>query len=238
MSEFSWSQIIEEQSVDTKALLLQDIVLSKVNIFLPEKTRKIESDDQAWVTNKKSAKYILLNEKYQQILKDAKKKLKRKTIDVIKTADKSKWYSKLKWISSYDQHKTEQITVEEINHLSDAEQAEAIADGLSAISNEFSPLQTEDIVFPPIPDGSTPQLSLVEIQRYLENIKTNKSTVMGDIPAIIIKECAQYLCIPLRDIINNSITSGHWARTYKKETITPIPKVLLTQSTPCDPLPI
>ena len=136
-----------------------------MNIFLPEKTRKFASDDQAWVTedvkkwnrrrqreyslHKKSAKYILLNKKYQQILKDAKKKFKRKT------ADKSKWYSKLKWISSYDQHKTEPINVEEINHLSDAEQAEAIADGLSAISNKFGPLQTEDIVFPQIPDGST-----------------------------------------------------------------------------------
>ena len=48
---------------------------------------------------------------------------------------------------------------------------------------------------------------------------------MGDIPAIIIKECAHYICVPVRYIINKSIISGHWARIYKKETITPIPKV-------------
>ena len=58
----------------------------------------------------------------------------------------------------------------------------------------------------------------------LENIKTKKSTVSGDIPATLIKECSQYLCIPVRDIINKSILVGKWAEIYKKETITPIPK--------------
>ena len=36
--------------------------------------------------------------------------------------------------------------------------------------------------------------------------------------------CSQYLCIPVRDIINKSILVGKWAEIYKKETITPIPK--------------
>ena len=71
---------------------------------------------------------------------------KRRTIDDIKQSNKSQWYSKLKWISSLDQQKTEQIQVDEINHLSDVEQGEAIADSLSAISNQYSSLRTEDIV--------------------------------------------------------------------------------------------
>ena len=39
-SEYVWSEIIEEESIDRKAELLQDIVMSKVNIFLPEKNKK------------------------------------------------------------------------------------------------------------------------------------------------------------------------------------------------------
>ena len=81
---------------------------------------------------------------------------------------------------------------------------EAIADSLASIINKYSPLNTEEIDFEPIPGNSFPQFSLHEIQAYLENIKTRKSTLLGDIPAIVIKECAQYLCIPVRDLINKT----------------------------------
>ena len=201
----------------------------------------IASDDQPWVTetvktwkrrrqreyskNKISLKYRQINQVYQLKIKEAKKRFKRRTIDCIKDGNKSQWYSKLKWISSYDQQKTETITVEEINHLEDDQQGEAIADSLAAISNNYTSLQTKDITFQDIPEGSYPQFTQTEIRRYIENIKTKKSTVLGDIPARILKECAEHLSIPVRDIINKSILTGNWAKIYKKEVITPIPKV-------------
>ena len=240
MSNQSWSQIIDEDCIDKKAVLCQELILEKVNLYLPEKFRKIASDDQPWVTeevkrwnrkrqreysiNKRSDKYFFLNQKYQEKLSKAKKSFKRKMIDDIKTSNKSQWYSKLKWISSYDQQKHEDLIVDEISHLPDDQQGEAIADSLASISNEYSPLRTEDIEFEPIPGNSFPQFSIHEIQRYLENIKTKKSTLLGDIPAIVIKECSQYLCTPVRDLINKSILAGKWAKIYKQETITPIPK--------------
>ena len=55
-------------------------------------------------------------------------------------------------------------------------------------------------------------------------MKTRKSTPLGDIPAKIIKEFSQYLCVPLANIINSSLLQGIWADCYKKEIITPIPK--------------
>ena len=216
------------------------MVLSKVNEFLPEKTVKIASNDEPWISedvkkwnrrrlreysqNMKSPKYQEIAKIYQKKLKEAKFKFKRKVIDDLKESNKSQWYSKLKWISNFDQQKKELITVEEINHLSDSEQAEAIADSLAAVSNEYKPLNLKDIDFSPIPEGSFPQLSKKQIHCYLENIKTKTSTVLGDIPARIIKEFAQYLSIPVHDIINQSIITGKWATIYKKEIITPIPK--------------
>ena len=201
----------------------------------------IASDDQPWVTqtvktwnrrrqreyskNKISVKYCQINQVYQSKLKEAKTMFKRKTIDDIKYGNKSQWYSKLKWISSYDQQKKEEVMVDEISHLDNAQQGEAIADSLSEISNIYTSLQTKDISFQPIPEGSYPQFTQLEIRRYIENIKTKKSTVLGDIPARIIKECAEFLSIPVCDIINKSILTGKWARIYKQEVITPIPKV-------------
>ena len=38
------------------------------------------------------------------------------------------------------------------------------------------------------------------------------------------KECAQFLCVPVRKMINKSILVGKWAKIHKQETIQPIPK--------------
>ena len=240
MSHQTWRDILEEESIDKKAILLQEIVLKQVNQFLPEKRRVIASDDDPWVTedvkklnrhrqreyrkNKNSNKYQEINWSYKKKLRDAKKKFKQRMIDNVKDSNKSQWYSKLKWISNYDQQKKELINVEEINHLSDIQQAEAIADSLSSISHLYEALRTEDIQFQPIPKLTYPQFSTWIIHKILENIKTKKSTVVGDIPARVIKECSQFLSVPVRDMINQSIIKGKWASIYKKEIITPIPK--------------
>ena len=50
---------------------------------------------------------------------------------------------------NFDQHKKEPTIVEEICHLPDDQQAEAIAEHLSSISNKYNPLNTEDIQFAP-----------------------------------------------------------------------------------------
>ena len=147
--------------------------------------------------NKKSPKYKDLEITYQSKLKKSKKKFKKRVIDDIKNSNKSQWYSKLKWISSYDQQKKEDVFVDEINHLTNREQGEAIADSLSAVSNEYSKLRTEDIDFEPFTQDDIPQFTKEAIHCLLENIKTKKSSVIGDIPAIVIKECSQYLCIPM-----------------------------------------
>ena len=140
-------------------------------------------------------------------------------IDDIKESNKSQWYSKLKWISSYDQQKKEEIVVDEINHLSSIAQGEAIADSLSAVSNEYSKLKTEDINFEQFSEDSIPQFTKEEIHCFLENVKTKKSSVIGDIPAIVIKECAQHLCVPMTNIINRSIKTGTWANIYNKKQL-------------------
>ena len=95
---------------------------------------------------------------------------------------------------------------------------------MSAVSNEYQHLKNEHIQFSDIPEDSFPQFTTREVHRLLENIKPKKSTVKGDIPAIILKECVQYFCIPLRNIINENVLAGAWANIYKKQIITPIPQ--------------
>ena len=94
MGNQSWSQILDEESINKKAIILQDCVLEKVNQFLPEKRRKIASDDDPWITedlkklnrtrqreyrkNKKSNTYKEINRRYQGKLKETKKEIQTK----------------------------------------------------------------------------------------------------------------------------------------------------------------
>ena len=120
--------------------------------------------------------------------------------------------------------KSDTFQVEEISHMTDEEQAEAIATSFSAISNEYEPINRDMIDIPPHCPSTVPQFKPYQVRRHLGRIKANKSTAKGDIPARIIKDFAQYLCIPVTDIINTSLLCGVWPKIYKQEIITPTPK--------------
>ena len=236
----NWSEVLNEALVDKKAVLLLAQLREAVNIFLPEKVIKIASDDEPWFTpslkkldrkkrreynkRRKSEKYLKLSGIFQEKLKKAKKKYKRDMIDDVTSARSGEWYSKLKRMTRQDQGKSEATRVEEISHLSDQEQAELIADNLAEISNSYKGVELSDITYPPFSTQDIPQLSTQRVKEYILRIKTKKSTPPGDIPSKIIKEFAEYLCVPLTDIINSSLRLGQWPSCYKKETITPIPK--------------
>ena len=151
-------------------------------------------------------------------------------IDDVMTARDGQWYSKFKRISNYDQARSELLQVDEISHMTDQEQAEAIADSFSAISNEYEPVQKDDIEIPEFPETSIPKIKPHQVRTRLQKIKTNKSTAPGDIPAKVIKEFTLFLCVPLANIINYGITAGKWPMHYKKETITPTPKQFPAES--------
>ena len=183
------------------------------------KGRKVENTGET-----DDIRYKRLQKLFDKKLKEEKIKFKKKMIDDVKESKSSQWYSKLKRITNFDQTKTEVTEVNEINHLTDQEQAEAIADSFSAISQEYEPVKREEIQIPPFSPSDVPQFQPHQIRKYLERLKTNKSTAPGDIPAKIIKEFSLFLCIPVADIINSGFRVGSWPKIYKSETITPTPK--------------
>ena len=117
----NWEQILTVNCVNTKAENLQNIVYSAVQKYLPSRKRKIAVDDQPWYTEelkklkrqkcrefkkyRKSDKYMTLNKKYENKLKLAKRKYKRKAIDDVLTSSDRQWYFKLKRITNFEQQK-------------------------------------------------------------------------------------------------------------------------------------
>ena len=215
------------------------MVNEAVNKYLPEKAIKIACDDEPWFSqplkvldrrrrreynkNRRSAKYLELDRRFKEKISKCKKKYKRDIIDDLKSAKSGEWYSKLKRMTRYDQGKSEILQVEEISNLSDQDQAERIADQLAEISNTYKQVEVSDIDIPQFTAEDIPQFTAAKVNEYILRLKSNKSTPIGDIPVKLIKEFSQYLCVPLANIINSSLTQGHWAECYKKETITHIP---------------
>ena len=127
-------------------------------------------------------------------------------------------------MSNYDQQKSEQVIVEEISDFSDFEQAELIADNFSKISNQYNPINPEDILRH-TPSSkrnkkATPIFEPHEVYEYLRKIKSNTATVKGDIPVKIVKEFAPELSGPLFAILNcmkgGNFQKNIWSQKFFK----------------------
>ena len=130
-----------------------------------------------------------------------------------------------------DQLKNDQPIVDDINHLSDQDQAEQIAEKFASIPNSYEGLKTEDISIPAFEESEIPQFHPAEVWFALSRLDTNKATVAGDFPAKLIKLFAAYLADPLTDVYNTSLKRGEYPRIYKFEISTPVPKVYPTENT-------
>ena len=242
----TWEEVGREESAHDKARIFQELLLSALDKYLPEKIRKINSDDQVWITHKlkildrrrkrvfrkerRSGRWRMLNKMFKEEVKVAKSMFYKNTVADLKTKSPGQWYSSLKRITSSDQQK-EQVNIDEISHLTDQEQAEAIADKFAAIPNQYEALQSKDILVPPFSNEDIPQFPPSLVWQHLIQLKTNKATVSGDIPAKIIKLFAAYIADPLADIINTAVKRGEYPQIFKYEICTPVPKCYPPRST-------
>ena len=242
----SWKEVIEADTVDKKSEIFQNMLLEKLEEYLPTKKRKACTADQPFCTeevkrlkrlksrefskHRKSIKWRELNRRYKKEVSSAKRNYYKKIIKDLKTSNINQWYSKLKRLCSYDQQKFEPVIVESIKHLTINEQAEAIADKFARVSQEYAPLKTEDIKIPPFDKESVPRFTPEDVRKRLQKIKTNKSVPQGDIPPQLTKQFADQLSTPLCNIMNASIELGQWSKLYKSEMVTPVPKLFPPKS--------
>ena len=239
--ERTWEDVYSLESAHEKAELFQNILLQKLDEIFPEKISKINSDDQPWISNKlkrmdrrrkrifrrerKSEKWKNLDKLFKKEMKTSKAKFYQQSVADLKIAKPSKWFSCLKKLTSHDQHKSEQINIDQINHLSDQQQAELIAEQFSSIQNEYEEIRKDDIKIPQYSENDVPQFHPSQVWLALSRIATNKSGVSGDFPAKLVKYFAAYLAEPLTHIFNISLKRGEYPEVYKFEICTPVPKV-------------
>ena len=210
MENHIWSKLFSTQSAHQKAAIHQAENVSIVEKCFPQKVVRVFSDDCPWWTpqlqdlhrkkqrtyrnERKNQKWATMEKKFQALKKIAKNTLYKRMVNDLIKKDHNQWYSQYKRLTN--QGETDKVVVEEICHLTEEEQTEKIADYISAVSQEYEHLKTEQIKVPDFNKSTTPHISVEEVLEHLMMIKTKKSTAAGDVPALLIKQSADHLAIP------------------------------------------
>ena len=97
--------------------------------------------------NRRSQKYIDLEALYKMRISLSKKKFYRRKVSHLRTSNSRGWYRSLKELMKSGV-RDERPECEQIKHMSDIEQAEAIADSFAKISNDYKPVDRSKLLLP------------------------------------------------------------------------------------------
>ena len=235
-----WESVYGAVTAHEKAEKLQQLLLEGLNTYLPMKTHKITSDDQPWYSHQlkiysrqmkreyikhgKSEKWIFMNQTYIKKCKQAKKDYYVNIVEDLKFSNPSKWYSKLKRMSSHNSAKNEECEILSLVGLPNQTQAEVIADEFSAVSNLYEPLNKDDISTQSKNEKPVPIMTPYFVHQRIKKLKNNSSTLKGDLPAKVIKMFGYEISFPLSNIFIRCCKSGEYPNIWKKEIVTPVPK--------------
>ena len=128
-----------------------------------------------------------------------------------------------KRLGAEDNHNENELKVESLNGLDNQQSAEKIAEFFSKVSQEYSPLNLNELPAY-LPAGKPLQVDQMEVADRIYKLKNRKSTQPIDLPSRIRKDSAYELSIPLTDIYNSCLEVYHWPTLWKHEWVVPAPK--------------
>ena len=173
---------------------------------------------------RKSNKWKNLKRKFKKLKKKTVRKFYNTFVTELKNTNPSKWYSMAKKIGAVNQSEDDDLKVEVLAGLTDEESAEQIASHFASVSQEHLPLDPSKLpsFLPALPP---PKIDELDVFERLTKLKKTKSTQPIDLPYKLRKEFAPELAGPLTDIFNSFLEQHLYPSLWKKEWVTPMPKV-------------
>ena len=107
---------------------------------------------------------------------------------------------------TYDRNKTDPVEVESIKHLSSKEQAHQIAGKISKISQEYDPLQSDDVTIPKFENSSKPKFQALQVKKKLKKLRVNNAVTPEDLPQKLVKYWCKPLSVPLCHLVNSFLS--------------------------------
>ena len=116
------------------------------------------------------------------------------------------------------------LFIKELEGLSNSECAEAVAQSFAAVSQEYSKLDRAKLpAF--LPSGPPEKVNIFQVLEKIKSVGKTKSTLPIDLPDKLRKECALDLAEPMCSIINSCLEDGRFPKMWKREWVTPVPKL-------------
>ena len=138
--------------------------------------------------HRKSEKHRKLKSKFKKLKRNTVKTLYSGFVSDLKLTDPGKWYSMAKRIGAVNKMSNGDIQVESLANLGNAESAQKIAEHFAAVSNEYTPVNYDQLpcFLPALPP---PKISEYDVYQRLVKLKKTKSTLPIDIPEKLRREC-------------------------------------------------
>ena len=129
-----------------------------------------------------------------------------------------------KKVGAVDDMNAGSLKIKCLEGLSDKQCAEEVARHFTAISNEYKPVNLSALsaFLPALPP---PQVQEHEVYANMLRMKSSKGTLPINIPAKLRKEVTVELVTPLTNIINTALATGQYPALWKREYVSPVPKV-------------
>ena len=206
----------------------------------PAKTIKKSNLDQKWLTpelktlsrkikkeffrHRRSRKWKKLKTEFKSKKKVSIQKFHKHFVTDLKSSDPGKFYKMCKKIGAISPLSDGELKIQCLDGLTDKECAEAVARHFAAVSNEYEPVDLSDLpaFLPALP---LPQVEEYMVYEKMKRMKKTKGCLPIDIPSKLRKEVAIELVTPLTHIFNTALATGQYPALWKKEFVTPVPKI-------------
>ena len=240
----SWKEIYQCDDINRKVEIFQNTLMDQYLKCFPEKVLKVCDNDAPWITpslkaldrkrkreflkHKKSLKWKQMNEEFRSKVTLSKKNYYENIVTDLKNSNPSKWYSKVKRMTGKNTEMQNPICVDDLIGIDEKKQAEMIADHYSKISNQYSMICKDDFS-QYINGGQGPFIEPLKVYNIIKSANKKAATVPGDLPMKLIAEFAVELSFPLAHIFNCCIETGVYPDMFKRELVTPVPKIFPPQ---------
>ena len=238
--ETNWDNIFSGKSLNEKTEAFHQVLRSNLDKYFPEKSINMTNLDRDWMSpelknlhramqrefykRRKSVKYKELKSKFKKLKRKTVQNFYSKFVSDLKESDPAKWYSMAKQIGAVDKMSRGDIKVQCLENLSNEQSVQKIAEHFSSISNEYSPINIQDLPCY-LPAQPPPVIEEHEVYARIKRLKKSKTTLPIDIPAMLRQECVLFLAEPLTMIYNQSLSQGQYPAKWKFEWVTPAPKI-------------
>ena len=244
-----WKDIKEEDTVDEQEKALQHILTTFLDKACPTKTVKLRDNDKPFITKElkvidkkrkkeynkrgKTDKYHELNNEFKTRLLSEEKKFLKKNVDELKEVNPSQAYRVLKRLGARPGDCPEAGSFSLPGHegLTAADSADRLAAHFASISQEFAPLELEDLPEPvkmkikQRKASEIPYISRQKVEAKIKEAKNTKGGVPGDLPVRLAKEFGPELAVPAAQLFRTVAKSGVWPQRWKTERGVPLKKV-------------